>query len=97
MGKTTALGVRRRPSLTCRMKSSTEFRSMPRTLIPAGARLRIAPQNCSRGELSVTKTTALDANGPTSPVFDVRLAFRIASGYLDFSAIHVGKQSSKVQ
>ena len=93
MGKNTALGVTMSPALTWRMKSSMEFRSMPRTLTPGGARLRIAPQNFSRGEFSVTRTTALEAKGPTSAAFDVRFAFCIAQDIFNILALPAGKAS----
>src|SRR5919204_2378919 len=56
MGKKTAPGLTGSPNFTWRAKSSREFRSMPRTLMPAGTSSSNTPQNFSRGAFNVTST-----------------------------------------
>src|SRR5581483_10753868 len=58
IGKKTADAVTLSPSRTWRTKSSKESSPMPRRLTPAWETEMIAPQNFSRGELSVMSTGA---------------------------------------
>src|SRR5579871_523257 len=63
MGKKTTAGLKGSPSFTMSTKSSKEASSMPLMLTPSAARLRIFPQNLSRGLPNVTTTIAPCANG----------------------------------
>src|SRR5271167_3762821 len=65
MGKKTTPEVKGSPFLTCEARSSKEETSTPRRLRPSAARLRIAPQNFSRGFVNVAITSAPGRKGLT--------------------------------
>src|SRR5579871_324468 len=67
MGKNTTAGVKGSPSFTITVRSSKEASSTPLRLNPSVARVRIMPQNFSRGLHSVTITTDPDRKGSRAP------------------------------
>ena len=64
MGKNVTPAAKGSPSRIWVMKSSKEERSTPRRLRPIAERLRIAPQNFSRGFASVATINAPARKGP---------------------------------
>src|ERR1051326_4520011 len=57
MGKNTTLGVADSPDFTICVKSSSDCKSTPRRLTPAGVSASTMPQNFSRGFCKVTSTS----------------------------------------